>query len=119
MRQCMQLLRPDRWLTVVFQHWDVSYFRVILDAIAEEGGALKAAITHDKDVIWSMHNGGSERDEGDTFCAPELWLRNQTGKREFCLMTMRSTARTCPPILSWHMSISVHSNGMRVRVAVR
>ena len=55
MRQCVQLLRHDRWLTVVFQHWDVSYFRVILDAVAEEGGALKAAITHDKDVIWSMH----------------------------------------------------------------
>lgn len=54
-RQCVRLLRPDRWLTVVFQHWDVSYFRVILDAVSEEGGALKAAITHDKDVIWSMH----------------------------------------------------------------
>ena len=23
--------------------------------MAEEGGALKAAITHDKDVVWSMH----------------------------------------------------------------
>ena len=55
MRQCVELLRPDRWLTVVFQHWDVSYFSVILDAIAEEGAVLKAAITHDKDVIWSMH----------------------------------------------------------------
>jgi adenine-specific DNA methylase len=55
MRQCMQLLRPDRWFTVVFQHWDVSYFRVILEAVVEERGVLKAAITHDKDVIWSMH----------------------------------------------------------------
>ncbi len=55
MRQCVQLLRPDRWFTVVFQHWDVSYFRVILEAISDEGGLLKAAITHDKDVIWSMH----------------------------------------------------------------
>ena len=54
-RQCVELLRPERWLTVVFQHWDVSYFQVILDAVAEEGGVLKAAITHDKDVIWSMH----------------------------------------------------------------
>lgn len=54
-RECFELLRPDRWLTVVFQHWDVSYFQVILDAVEEEGGILKAAITHDKDVIWSMH----------------------------------------------------------------
>lgn len=54
-QQCVQLLRRDRWFTVVFQHWDVSYFQVILDAVAEEGGLLKAAITHDKDVIWSMH----------------------------------------------------------------
>ena len=52
---CMDLLRPDRWLTVVFQHWDVSYFETILDCIAAKGGMLKAAITHDKDVIWSMH----------------------------------------------------------------
>lgn len=55
MRQCVQLLRRDRWLTVVFQHWDVSYFRVILEAITGLGAELKAAITHDKDVIWSMH----------------------------------------------------------------
>jgi len=54
-RDCVRLLRPERWLTVVFQHWDVSYFEVILDAVAEECGLLKAAITHDKDVIWSMH----------------------------------------------------------------
>lgn len=53
--QCMKLLRPDRWFSVVFQHWDVTYFQAILEAVRDSGGLLRAAITHDKDVIWSMH----------------------------------------------------------------
>ncbi len=53
--RCLEMLRKNRWITVVFQHWDVSYFEAILDAAANGGGSLKAAITHDKDVIWSMH----------------------------------------------------------------
>jgi adenine-specific DNA methylase len=51
----MRLLRPDRWLSIAFQHWDLSYFSTILEAVTECGGELRAAITQTGDVIWSMH----------------------------------------------------------------
>lgn len=54
-RACLRLLRPDRWFSVVFQHWDVSYFATILETASEGGAELKAAITQTGDVIWSMH----------------------------------------------------------------
>lgn len=54
-RTSLRLLRPDRWMSIVFQHWDLTYFETILDT-AERGGAeLKTAITQTGDVIWSMH----------------------------------------------------------------
>jgi DNA modification methylase len=49
------LLKPDRWLSIVFQHWDISYFATILETASDCGGELKAAITQTGDVIWSMH----------------------------------------------------------------
>jgi len=52
---CFRLLKPDRWLSIVFQHWDTSYFSTILETASECGGELKAAITQTGDVIWSMH----------------------------------------------------------------
>ncbi len=52
---CFHLLKPDRWLSIVFQHWDTSYFATILETASESGGELKAAITQTGDVIWSMH----------------------------------------------------------------
>lgn len=52
---CFRLLKPDRWLSVVFQHWDTSYFATILETASACGGELKAAITQTGDVIWSMH----------------------------------------------------------------
>ena len=54
-RACMKLLRPDRWFSVVFQHWDVSYFETILESATNAGAELRAAITQTGDVIWSMH----------------------------------------------------------------
>jgi hypothetical protein len=51
----LQLLRPDRWFSVVFQHWDISYFAAILETASECGAELRAAITQTGDVIWSMH----------------------------------------------------------------
>ena len=54
-KTCFRLLKPDRWLSIVFQHWDISYFATILETAAECGGELKAAITQTGDVIWSMH----------------------------------------------------------------
>jgi len=52
---CFRLLKPDRWLSIVFQHWDTSYFATILETADKCGGELKAAITQTGDVIWSMH----------------------------------------------------------------
>lgn len=52
---CLRLLRHDRWFSIVFQHWDTSYFATILETASEGGAELKAAITQTGDVIWSMH----------------------------------------------------------------
>jgi DNA modification methylase len=54
-RTCFEVLRPGRWCSIVFQHWDVSYFSTILVTASECGAELKAAITQTGDVIWSMH----------------------------------------------------------------
>jgi 16S rRNA G966 N2-methylase RsmD len=54
-RACVDLLKPDRWLSVVFQHWDVSYFDAILTAASGSGVELRAAVTQEREVIWSMH----------------------------------------------------------------
>jgi tRNA G10 N-methylase Trm11 len=51
----VRLLRPDRWMSIVFQHWDLSYFETILETAEKSGAELKAAITQTGDVIWSMH----------------------------------------------------------------
>jgi len=51
----LRLLRPDRWFSIVFQHWDTTYFSTILETASEAGAELKAAITQTGDVIWSMH----------------------------------------------------------------
>src|SRR5437867_6936276 len=48
----LRLLRPDRWFSIVFQHWDISYFATILETASECGAQLKAAITQTGDVIW-------------------------------------------------------------------
>ncbi len=50
-----RLLKPDRWFSIVFQHWDTSYFAAILETASQCGAQLKAAITQTGDVIWSMH----------------------------------------------------------------
>ncbi len=54
-RTCFALLKPKRWLSVVFQHWSPVYFYAILTAAAEAGGDLRAAISQIGDPIWSMH----------------------------------------------------------------
>jgi hypothetical protein len=54
-RTCFRLLKPDRWLSIVFQHWDPSYFATILETASQRGAELKTAITQTGDVIWSMH----------------------------------------------------------------
>ena len=52
---CLRLLKPDRWFSIVFQHWDPGYFATILETASDRGAVLKSAITQTGDVIWSMH----------------------------------------------------------------
>ncbi len=54
-RDCLRMLKPNRWLSVVFQHWNVKYFEAILTGAASEKAQLKAAISQVGDPIWSMH----------------------------------------------------------------
>lgn len=68
--ECIHMLRGDRWCSVVFQHWDPSYFATILDAAAEAGADFKTAITQTGDVIWSMH----KKKNSESVIAGELIL---------------------------------------------
>lgn len=54
-KACFRMLKPNRWISVVFQHWNIKYFEAILEAARDEGGVLKAAISQVGDPIWSMH----------------------------------------------------------------
>lgn len=54
-RTCFALLKRQRWLSIVFQHWSTAYFDSILTAAAEAGADLRAAISQVGDPIWSMH----------------------------------------------------------------
>lgn len=52
---CVGMLKKNRWFSVVFQHWNVRYFEAILEAAAEGGANLQAAVTQIGDTVWSMH----------------------------------------------------------------
>lgn len=54
-RICVGMLKENRWLSVVFQHWNVRYFEAILEAAAQAGASLAATVTQSGDTIWSMH----------------------------------------------------------------
>jgi 16S rRNA G966 N2-methylase RsmD len=54
-RLCARMLKPNRWLSVVFQHWNIRYFEAILEEAGASGCALRAAVTQVGDTIWSMH----------------------------------------------------------------
>ena len=54
-RACLRMLKQNRWLSVVFQHWNVAYFEAILVSAADAGAELKAAVSQIGDPIWSMH----------------------------------------------------------------
>lgn len=61
-RACLKLLKRNGWLSIVFQHWNISYFEAILSSAEECGAELKAAVTQIGDTIWSMHKKkGHER----------------------------------------------------------
>jgi hypothetical protein len=54
-RSCVDMLKHGRWLSVVFQHWNTTYFNAILSSAAECGADLRAAVPQVGDTIWSMH----------------------------------------------------------------
>ncbi|MBI3884665.1 MAG: hypothetical protein HY302_02890 [Opitutae bacterium] len=68
--ESVRMLRRDRWCSVVFQHWDASYFATILDAASDAGAEFKTAITQTGDVIWSMH----KKKNSESVIAGELIL---------------------------------------------
>jgi len=69
-RSCLRMLKPNRWLSVVFQHWNVSYFEAILTAAADSGAELRAAVSQVGDPIWSMH----KKKSSESVLAGELIL---------------------------------------------
>jgi len=77
-RSCFELLKHERWLSIVFQHWSPTYFDAILTAAGEAGGDLRAAISQIGDPIWSMHKKKGKQ----SVLAGELILTFlKTGKR--------------------------------------
>ena len=74
---CVNMLKQGRWLSVVFQHWNVAYFEAILTAAAHAGAELKAAVSQVGDPIWSMH----KKKRNESVLAGELILTfYKTGK---------------------------------------
>ncbi|MBI3894501.1 MAG: hypothetical protein HY313_01080 [Acidobacteria bacterium] len=69
-RACVHMLKQDRWLSVVFQHWNIAYFKAILTSAAEAGAELRAAISQVGDPIWSMH----KKKRNESVLAGELVL---------------------------------------------
>jgi DNA modification methylase len=52
---CFDMLKNGRWLSIVFQHWNIEYFEAILSAAQESNGNLMSAVSQVGDPIWSMH----------------------------------------------------------------
>lgn len=76
-RACVNMLKEGGWLSVVFQHWKISYFEAILTAAAEAGAEIRAAISQVGDPIWSMH----KKKGNQSVLAGELILTfHKTGK---------------------------------------
>ena len=54
-RICIDMVKEDHWISIVFQHWNPQYFEAILGEAARSGASLKSAVTQVGDIIWSMH----------------------------------------------------------------
>jgi adenine-specific DNA methylase len=67
---CFKILKQDRWISIVFQHWNSAYFRTIMQASTECGGELKAAVTQERDTVWSMH----KKKNAESVLAAEMML---------------------------------------------
>lgn len=113
---CIRMLKNERWLSVVFQHWNVTYFEAILSAAAEAGAELKAAVSQVGDPIWSMH----KKKNKESVLAGEMILtfrktgarRRYEGKNEFDL------AGTLCKILSGSNSNTVYGESLFNQVII-
>lgn len=77
-RACIQMLKDNRWLSIVFQHWNISYFEAILSAASDSGAELKSAVSQIGDPIWSMH----KKKNRESVLAGEMILTfRKTGRR--------------------------------------
>jgi hypothetical protein len=54
-KSSFDMLKDGRWLSIVFQHWNVDYFDAILTAAQESNAELLSAVSQIGDPIWSMH----------------------------------------------------------------
>ena len=98
-RTCLGLLRGDRWCSIVFQHWDLSYFATILETADECGAQLKAAVTQTGDVIWSMH----KKKNSASVLAGELiitFYKPAKARKRSAVASSRELAVPAPQILS-------------------
>lgn len=74
---CFSLLKPHRWMSVVFQHWSPAYFNAILTGAAAAGGDLRTAISQIGDPIWSMHK---KKNRGSVLAGEMILTFFKTGK---------------------------------------
>ena len=54
-RSTCGILKKNRWVSIVFQHWNVAYFEAILQSAEDAGAEFRSAVTQAGDTIWSMH----------------------------------------------------------------
>ncbi len=113
---CMRMLKDERWLSVVFQHWNVAYFEAILSAAAESGAELKAAVAQVGDPIWSMH----KKKNRESVLAGEMILTfRKTGvRRQIELRNGFDLAATVRGILSHLNSNTVYGEYLFNRVVI-
>jgi len=105
----LRLLRPERWFSIVFQHWDISYFSTILETASEHGAELKAAITQTGDVIWSMH----KKKNSASVLAGEMILTFYKPKRVPKPAAIKSTLHQDPADILTEVFDTCLANGVR------
>jgi len=113
---CIRMLKNERWLSIVFQHWNVAYFEAILSAAAESGAELKAAVAQVGDPIWSMH----KKKNRESVLAGEMILTfRKTGvRRDYEKRNGFELAETIRGILSGLNSDIVYGEYLFNRVVI-
>jgi len=115
-RACIRMLKNDRWLSVVFQHWNVAYFEAILSAASESGAELTAAVPQVGDPIWSMH----KKKNRESVLAGEMILtfRKTGARRRYGKKNSFDLAETIREMLSVSDSSAVYGEDLFNRVVI-